>query len=50
MRTTIRIAFALLVLVVVGVVAVAIFRPGMLPQTAVTTPVNATTAYLVRVE
>jgi mono/diheme cytochrome c family protein len=50
MRTTIRIAFALLVLVVVGVVAVAIFRPGMLPQTAVTTPVNATTAYLARGE
>jgi len=50
MRTTIRLALALLVLFVLGVVAVAIFRPGMLPQTAVTIPVNATTAYLARGE
>jgi len=46
MRTTVRIALVALVLLVAGVIAVAILRPGMLPQTAVTTPVNATTAYL----
>ena len=50
MRTTVRIALVALGLLVAGVIAVAILRPGMLPQTAVTTPVNATTAYLARGE
>jgi mono/diheme cytochrome c family protein len=50
MRTTVRLALGLLVIVVAGFVAVAVFRPGMLPQTAVTTPINATTAYLARGE
>jgi len=50
MRTMIRLALGLLVLVVAGFVALTLLRPGVLPPTAVTTPTNATTTYLARGE